>query len=177
MTDTTPQDQTSNDARHHRRPRRFRRAIFGLLIVGGAMFGGFAIGKASNAPWWLIAGAHQVDPDKMAARIDARVNKVLSRVDATPEQRGQVSAIMKAAVADVSALRSKPLEARGRLLELFRADTVNSQAVEAVRKDQIATADAATQRITKALTEAAAVLTPEQRRKLTQRWADRMSRI
>ena len=63
-----------------------------------------------------------------------------------------------------------PWEARGKFVELLRADTIDPAAFETLRAEQIAKADAASKRVVQAMTEAASVLTVEQRRELTQRW-------
>ena len=104
------------------------------------------------------------------------MERVLSRVDATAEQRGKVSGITKAAISDLTAQGIMPWEARRKFVELLRADTIDPAAFETLRAEQISKADAASKRVVQAVTEAAAVLTVEQRRELTERWQKRMSR-
>lgn len=170
-TETTPASQAP------RKPRRWRGVLLGaaLLAVGAAS--GFAAAKFHGAPWWMMSAAHaHFDPAGMTERVDRRVNRVLSRVDANNEQRVQVSAIVKSALNDLQALNVKPWEARGRFLELLRADTVDPAALEALRAEHIGAADAASKRLVQAISEAAAVLTPEQRRELTERLQRRHAR-
>ena len=160
-----------------RQKRRWGRAILAaavLLGVGGA--GGFALGahKASSF-FWHAMGPGKFTPEERAAMVEHKVNRVLSKVDATSEQKEKVTAIAKATVADLSKLGFTPAEGRLKFLQLFRADKIDAQAIEALRADQSANWDAATKRIAQGVAEAAAVLTPEQRRELTEPWLKRLS--
>jgi len=161
-----------------RRRRRWRGVLLGTLLLGIGAVSGYAAGSVHGGPWWILgAAAHQrMDPERLGARVDNRVEKALSRVDATAEQRGKVSGIAKAAITDLAALGITPWEARGKFVALLRADTLDPAAIEALRAEQIGAADAASKRIVQALTDAASVLTVEQRRELTERWQKRHSR-
>jgi len=77
---------------------------------------------------------------------------------------------------DITNLGVHPLDARNKLGQLLAADTVDPAAIEALRVEQLGKMDAASKRVTQAMTEAAAVLTPEQRRQLIDRWQKRFSR-
>ena len=176
MTDTGISGQDQVPAPRAR--RRWRGAIIGAALFAVGTASGFAVATAHGMPWWMLgAGAHhRMDPERIAARVDRRVERVLSRVDATAEQRGKVSGITKAAISDLTAQEIMPWEARRKFVELLRADTIDPTAFETLRAEQIGKADAASKRIVQAVTEAAAVLTVEQRRELTERWQKRMSR-
>jgi protein CpxP len=155
-----------------RKRRLWRGALLGTLLLGVGAASGFAAGSVHGMPWWLLkAGAHhRLDPERIAKRIDSRVDRVLDRVDATQTQRDKVSGILKTAMTDLTALGIKPWETRAKFMELMRADAIDPAAFEALRAEQISTADAASKRAVQALTEAAQVLTPEQRRALVERW-------
>ena len=146
-------DKTSVRLRAPR--RRWRGAIIGAALFAVGTASGFAVATAHGMPWWLMGAAahHRLDPERIAARVDRRVERVLSRVDATAEQRGKVSGITKAAIADLSALGVAPREVRGKFVELLRADTIDPAAFETLRAEQISKADAASKRIVQALTE------------------------
>jgi periplasmic protein CpxP/Spy len=174
MADTENPGQLPEAPQQPRRRRRWRGVVSGVLLLAVGAVGGYAAG-AAHGPWWILsAAAHGgFTPEKMGKRIDRRVDRVLDRVDATQEQRDRVTGILKGAVGDVTALGVKPFEARQKALELLRADTVDPAAFEALRAEQIATADAASKRVVQAMIEAAQVLTPEQRRELADRWERR----
>ncbi len=159
-----------------RRPRRWRGALLGAGLIGLGAISGFAIGKVQAAPWWMWAGSgHHFNSERMAKRVDRRVEKVLSRVDASEEQTAKVRTIAKTAIADLAALNLNPRESRAKFVELLRADTIDPAAFEALRAEQIEAADAASKRLVQGLTESASVLTVEQRRELTERWHERLS--
>jgi periplasmic protein CpxP/Spy len=105
MTDTGTTAHDTGPAPERRR-RRWRGAIIGAALFAVGTASGFAVATAHGMPWWMLGAAahHRFDPERIAARIDHRVDRVLSRVDATAEQRGKVSGITKAAIADLSAL-------------------------------------------------------------------------
>jgi protein CpxP len=171
------QDQGPVPEQTGRGRRRWRGVVFGVLLFAVGTASGFAVATAHGMPWWMLGAAHhRMDPERIAARVDHRVERVLSRVNATDEQRNKVSGITKAAISDLSALGVMPWEARGKFVELLRADTIDPAAFETLRAEQISKADAASKRIVQAVTEAASVLTVEQRRDLTERWQKRMSR-
>ena len=178
MTDTGIDGERPAPEQTGRRRRRWRGVIIGAALLAVGTVSGFAAATAHNMPWWLLGGGmhHRMDPERIAARVDHRVEKVLSRVDATAEQRTKVSGITKAAISDLSTLGVAPWEARGKFIALLRADTIDPAAFETLRAEQIGKADAASKRVVQALTDAASVLTVEQRHELTERWEKRMSR-
>jgi periplasmic protein CpxP/Spy len=171
MTDTETPGQLPQATPQPRRRRRWRSALAGVLLVGVGAVGGYAAG-AAHGPWWILsAAAHGgFSPEKMGKRIDRRVDRALDRVDASQEQRDKVAGIFKTALGDVTALGVKPFEAREKFMDLLRADAIDPAAFETLRAEQIANADAASKRVVQAMTEAAQVLTPEQRRELVERW-------
>jgi protein CpxP len=173
MTETGTGGQLSDPAAPRTRKRRRLRAIvLGTLLLGVGAASGFAAGSVNGMPFWMLNAAthHGHNPERVAKRIDRRVDRVLDRVDATSEQRDKVGGIVKGAFNDLTALGIKPWETREKAIALLRADTVDPAAFEAMRAEQISMADAASKRVVQALTEAAQVLTPEQRRELADRW-------
>jgi periplasmic protein CpxP/Spy len=145
--------------------------IFGL---GGAAGFGTAAHKAS-AFFWHAMGPGKLTPEETAEMVEDKVKHVLSRVDATDEQKAKVTAIAKAAAADLAKLGFPPREGRAKFLALIRADKIEPEAIEALRVEQSAKWDAASKRIAQAVADAAAVLTPAQRRELTEKWQRRLS--
>jgi Spy/CpxP family protein refolding chaperone len=88
-------------------------------------------------------------------------------LDATSEQQGKIASIAKAAVADLRPLREKAQAARTQAVTLLTAPTIDRTAIERLRTEQIALAETASKRIAQALADAADVLNPEQRRKVS----------
>ncbi len=160
-----------------RKRRRWRGVLVGALLLGVGVASGFAAGTVNGMPFWMMHAAvgHGLSPERVHKRIDRRVERVLDRVDASEEQQDKVAGIIKGAFNDLTALGIKPWETREKALALFRADTIDPAALEAMRAEHIAMADTASKRVVQALTEAAQVLTPDQRRELAQRWERRGS--
>ena len=145
-----------------------------------AAMAGLAAGLGTHA--WAHGGHHgrdrgaMADPAKMDERIESMVKRMLSRVDATDEQRAKVSAIAKQAGADLRGLREKQQSLRAKGLELLGAPTVDRAAIEGLRAEQMKLADEASKRVSLALADTADVLTPEQRAKLAQAMKERQGR-
>jgi len=157
--------------------RRWGRLLLAAaLLVGLGGVGGFALGahKASSFFWHAMAPG-KLTPEETASMVERKVNHVLSNVDATDEQKAKVTMIAKAAVADLTKLGFTPGEGRSKFVQLFRADKIEPEAIEALRAEQSTKWDAATKRIAQAVAEAAQVLRPEQRRELTEPWLRRFS--
>lgn len=122
-------------------------------------------------------GGHgPMSAEDMSRRIDRMVERVLSDVDATPEQKQKVSAIAKQAAVDLAPLRDSTRAARRQGIELLAASAVDRAALERLRTTQLQSMDQASRRMTQALADIAEVLTPEQRAKLRARMEQRMQR-
>ncbi len=111
----------------------------------------------------MHARMHGGDGAGMEMRMTERM---LDRVQATPEQRAQVRKIMEAAQADLRSGREAGRASREKVAELLAKPEIDAAAVEAARQQLVAQHDAASKRMTQALVEAGRVLTPEQREKL-----------
>jgi len=165
-------DQTSNTCPQSQpaaAPRRRRRWLFALLIGVAGLFG-FAAGRVHSSPWWHWGGHHFLDAEDIGFIVQHRVDRMLKSVDATSEQRDKIDAIVKAAVNNLMAMRKERSERREKILAIMKADTVDRPALEALRAQQLAVAEAASKRIVQAVGDAAEVLKPEQRRQLAERW-------
>jgi periplasmic protein CpxP/Spy len=115
-------------------------------------------------------------PEQMNSRIDKMVERTLSSVDATPDQKQKVGAIAKQAAGELRPLRERHQEARKKAAELLSAATIDRAALERVRAEELQSADAVSKRMTQAIADAAEVLNPEQRVKLRERMQKRWGR-
>ena len=145
--------------------RRFFRlagASTAAAAMGTLAFGALARGRGGPA-----------DPARAEEHLERFLKHLYVDVDATPEQQQKIDPIAKQAAKDLRPLREKEHAARRETMKRLTADTIDRGAIERLRAEQTAAHDAASKRFTKALTDVAEVLTPEQRRKLAARFAHR----
>jgi Spy/CpxP family protein refolding chaperone len=158
------------------RRRRGRAALLALLVALGVGTTAFFVGQAFSQPGfgpfghggWHGRGfmMGQMDPAQIEDRADRMVRHLAIEVDATAEQQERLRAVVKSAVKDLLPMREKAQAARQRGRELLTQATIDRAAIEAFRAEQIAQVDAISKRVAQAVTDAASVLTVEQRRKI-----------
>lgn len=162
-------DQEIQTGKPAPRPRRRRLLIGGAAVVVLLAGAGVVVKAAEHrghGGWGMQGGIP-------LGMIEHRADRMLSRVDATPDQKAKVHAIIEAAARDLEPLRATIGEARGQFASLLAAPQVDRGAMERLRTDRVASMDQATQRISTAVADIAEVLTPEQRLKLKQAVDDR----
>jgi periplasmic protein CpxP/Spy len=115
----------------------------------------------------------EMSPEDAGKRIDKMVNWVLDDVGATADQKQRVAQIAKEAAQELMPMRKQHNEARGRAVDLFAQPSIDRAAIEQLRAEELQLGEAASKRITKAIADAAEVLTPEQRVKLAAEWKKR----
>ncbi|MBB5206422.1 Spy/CpxP family protein refolding chaperone [Inhella inkyongensis] len=98
----------------------------------------------------------------------------LDDVGATEAQRQQIRDIMRSAHEELRTQREQGQALHKQMLAAFAAPNVDANAVEALRRQELALHDARSQRMSRAMIEAARVLTPEQRAQLTQKLGKRL---
>lgn len=153
---------------------RTRRRLLSGLALGGVV--GALLGGAASA--WSHAGfpggwhgrgwchASAVDPAAQQERIAFATDWMLNRVEATPDQRENVKAIVARVIQDLAPLRAQHGQHRDAFLTALAQPSVDSAALEQLRRAELDLADQASARILAGLTEVSAVLTPEQRTRL-----------
>jgi periplasmic protein CpxP/Spy len=107
-----------------------------------------------------------MNAERMADHIEHGVKYVLSDVDATAEQKAQITSIMQSTATDVHAVADQHHALHKQLHEILSAETIDRTRLEAVRTDGLRLADQASKRILDGIADAAEVLTPEQRTEL-----------
>ena len=143
-------------------PRRgfFRRA--GFFALAGAALVSFGARAHAHGGW--RRGEPLSD-----AQIDRMLRHLYVEIDATEDQKQRLAPIVKEAVKDLAPLREKFHATRKQAIELFTQDRIDPAAVESLRAEKMRLADEASRRFSRALSDAAEVLTPEQRKGLAQR--------
>ena len=141
---------------------KFRRVTLATLI------GGIAAGIGFKA---LAHGRRYGE-----GSIDRMLQHFYIEIEATEEQRQRLDPIVKEAARDLLPLREKLHAARREAIELLSQERVDPSALEALRARQIGLADDGSRRLTRAIAEAADVLTPAQRKGLAEHFARRHRR-
>ena len=101
------------------------------------------------------------------------MGRMLDLVNATPDQRSQIKTIMDAAHKDLQALHENGRKLHEQSLAVFTQPNVDARAAETVRQQMLAQHDAASKRMMQAMLDASKVLTPEQRKLLADKMAQR----
>jgi periplasmic protein CpxP/Spy len=101
------------------------------------------------------------------------VEHMLDAVNASAEQRTQVKAIAERAMADLKAQRDSSKGLREQTLKLFAEPVVDANRAEALRAQMLQQHDQSSRRVMQAMLEVSRVLTPEQRKQLAERMAQR----
>lgn len=179
-------ETTTAGAQHGPQSKPRRRFLTGLMaggLLGSLLAGGIGMyAQAQQGPGgWFRAGhgpggffrhaAH--DPEMMSAHLEFATGWLLSRIEASDEQRQQVKTIVQATVQDLAAVREQCLQNRQTLLQTLAQPTIDRAALGDIRHAGLQLADTASDRIVAALADVAEVLTPEQRTKLAEfvsRW-------
>ena len=159
--------------------RRGRRGMFLIALVEVALVAGitgdllskaFGQGNSWHHISWHNGGGFggPLSPAQVDDRIDRASKHIAIELDATADQQVKIANIAKAAVADLRPLHEKAHAARAQAVTLLTAPTIDRSAIERLRAEQIGLAETASKRIAQALADAAEVLTPEQRRKVSE---------
>lgn len=149
--------------------------IAGSLIAGGAAFAQ----QGGHPHFWKAGCKHRQamrDPGVMRERADYMVERTLSRIEATPEQREQVKTIVRGAIDDLLALREQHQANRKAMVAALTQPEVDPNELERIRSAEVALVDQGSKRIVTALADSAQILDPEQRAQLADmasRWRGR----
>ena len=101
------------------------------------------------------------------------LERMLDAIDATDEQADKLWEIAGQVQSQMWPMGREFHQTREDLTELLTAETVDAEAVEALRSERIAAIDEMSKTMTAALVEAADVLTPEQRAELAKHFEER----
>lgn len=148
---------------------RFRRITLATLAGGAAAavgFKAFAQGRRHGP----------IDPADIDKHLDRMLKHLYVEIDATDEQKRRLDPIAKQAAKDLLPMRERLHAGRREALELLAQERIDPAAIEALRAKQLGLADEASRRLTRAIGEAAEVLTPAQRKELAAHFARRHGR-
>jgi protein CpxP len=159
------------------------RLLVSSLLVSGAALSALAVQAqpmppgATGGPGGpgahrhaMMGGEHGHHGGGMGMKWSGRM---LEAVKATPEQRAQIQKIMEGARTDLQAQREAGQALRGQLMQTMAQPAIDANAVEQLRQKMLAQHDQVSKRRMQAMVDAARVLTPEQRKQLSERMGQR----
>jgi Spy/CpxP family protein refolding chaperone len=144
-------------------------------ITLATMLGALAAGVGFKA-FGQGRGHGPLSAEDLDKHLDRMLKHLYVEIDATEEQKGRLEPIVRQAAKDLAPLREKVRAARKQGIELLTQERIDPNAIEILRAQQLQYADEASRRFTRALTEAAEVLTPAQRKELAAHIARRHAR-
>ncbi len=157
---------------------RARRRLFAGLAATAATMAAVGWHGRAQAHGGMHRGMRggwgDMDPETRGRRIDAMTAWMLADVDATPEQRDRIAAIMKGAANDLAPLRQQHRQVRRQSMELIAQPSIDRARLEQLRAQQMQLGDTTSRRMLQAMIDAAEVLSPDQRGKLALKWQRRM---
>lgn len=142
-------------------------AALGATGVAGASYAGVGHGGMHGH-----GRHHQMDPASAAKHIEKMIERIAP--DATAQQKARLNEIAKSAFADLRPVHGQLRDAHKRVHELLMAPVVDRGALEAIRVEQVQRVDAVSKRLLTAVTDAADILTPEQRVRFAEHMKKRM---
>jgi protein CpxP len=177
----TPDDTRSTGAQQTVQPRSRRRFLTGVVtggFLGSLLVGGLNLySHAHPGPgWWFRAGhgpggswrQGAYDPDMVRARIEFATDWILSRIEASDEQRQQVKAIVQATVQDLAPMREQHHQNHQTMLQALTQPSIDRAALGDIRDAELQLAEEVSKRLVTSLADIAEVLTPEQRTRLAE---------
>ncbi len=146
-----------NDIPHSPRRRRFGGLAIALSLI--AITGG-ALAFAHAGGSWHHGGkmaAHSVEQHR------EHMQMMLTRIGATDAQKAQIPALLEPALNEMKAMHEQHSAAHDQFHEALLAPSVDRARLELLRAEHVKALDAATRRVLTAMSDAAEILSPEQR--------------
>lgn len=139
---------------------------------GTGPHGGYGMGMMDHGgPGMGYHGRHGAYGKRMDG--ERGMSRMLDMVGASPEQRAKIKAITETARADLAAQREAGRALHEQNRAIFTQPTIDANAAEALRQQMLAHHDQASKRRLQMRLDIAAVLTPEQRKTMADRMAQR----
>ena len=145
---------------------RQRLVSWPLALIGLSLL--FTLLGACSGPSWGRHGAHDVEDIKSHA--DHFLDRALDRLDATDEQSTEIRAIVMSTIEEFHGSRDGFRSSHEDFKALLTADSIDRDAIEALRQSHLARADEMTRTLTTNLVDILEILTPEQRAEVEARF-------
>jgi Spy/CpxP family protein refolding chaperone len=168
----TDSDEVKSREEHATR-RRSRHGFWSGLAAGGILgvilSGAVAMGAGALAAGHLGGGhgrrgffRHE-DPELAREHVALATDWILTRVEATEDQKGQAKRVVSETFDDLLPLVQEHRSNHETLVEEMTKANFDPEAIERLRQNQVELFDRASKELSGSLTELAGILTPEQR--------------
>ena len=159
--------------------RRRSRHGFGFGLVAGGLLGVVLSGAVAMGAKALAAGhlgggharggffRHQ-DPELAREHMELMTDWILSRVDATEDQKGQAKRVVTETFDDLLPLVQEHRSNHETFVQEMTKANLDPEAIERLRRSQVELFDQASKELSGSLTELAGILTAEQRAELVE---------
>jgi Spy/CpxP family protein refolding chaperone len=165
---------SSNTDRTGGQPDIGRRRFWQGLFAGGlgsalfaTGFSAFGDGGPRHGGFFRMHGRGR--PEDMLERAEFTSDWMLTKVGASDAQKEQMRVIVSRTVNGLAPLRKQHRDNRRAILEALAAPTVDPARLAELRRAELQLADQASQMLLDGMTDAANVLTPDQRQQLVAR--------
>ena len=148
------------------KPARAFPGLRGLMLAAAFAATFFAGGVIMSGPAAFAMEHVVMSHGAMHARMQAHVDKMLTGVDATADQKTRIHTILKSAMESVTPLHERLMATHRDLHQILMAPTIDRAALEQLRAARLGDFDQASKVLVGAIADAAEVLTPTQRAKL-----------
>jgi Spy/CpxP family protein refolding chaperone len=149
--------------------RLFNRHTLIAFVAGAAIAGsvGAAVGDATSG-WhhgMLMDGTHSAA--EMSDHIDHVLKHLYVELDATDAQKAQIGPLVKQAVSDLQPMHAQLGVAHAHAMQALTQDPIDRASLETARAEHLQLADQASKRFTQLIADVGDVLTPAQRKVLS----------
>jgi Spy/CpxP family protein refolding chaperone len=144
-----------------------RRLVWGTALTMSAILlsGLTGCGRFHRPPSDLSA-------EELISRLDRGATWLLWKVDATDEQEAEVKSVLKKLTPDVAELQASRKVLTTKFATALAEDQINQDELVRLRTSGLDLTEQAFNRSFDAMVQTAAVLTPEQRKKLVEAWKE-----
>ena len=135
-----------------------------LALVAAGLFASADGANAMGRGHWGHHGNH--DPEAMKEHLALGVEMMLRHVDASDDQKDRATEIAESAFDALVPMLSTHRDGREQMVALLSEETIDREALEALRAELVARFDTASRTLAGSLADLAETLTPEQRAEL-----------
>ncbi|HEY7698479.1 MAG TPA: Spy/CpxP family protein refolding chaperone, partial [Vicinamibacteria bacterium] len=176
MTDSN-EDTKRDEEKERRRSRHgfwtgiLAGGVLGVALAGAVALGGKSVLAAHFSPGFgghLGRGLFRQDPELARGHLELMTDWILSRVDATDDQKEQVKRVVSRTYDDLQPLIQEHRSTHETFVSEMTKAELDPEAIERLRASQVELFDRASREVSESLTEIAGLLTPEQRVELVE---------